>query len=682
MADGARSLQPGERLAIGLPAVTVAIGWKAAARVSIVACLTDKANKVLGTEGLVATATPRGSGGAVALVGAGRSETSYSVDLPAVPAGVDKIIFCVIVEGGEAPSVGGLGLNLAIGGGGPIASFDLPDHLGQAAALIGEFYRLGDAWKFRAMAEGLQKGAEGLAAFLGCDPAALLGATGPAPPAPPPPPIPSPTPPPPRPFPRAPTPPPVEEAPPGLSLARPARAVSPPAVPPDQFSCRGWALTGQGVGIAGAAGIGRELLDLRRDPQGGLWPAAFDRQPMTGEPLEPAPRLIHTNGRSLGETGLPYLPAIVSLDPESRQSETIRAGAQIFAAGGTPPRLVAVDPTAGKAWWKAPWARSWEPIRGVPAGSRLPAYAIGLAGTPEGVFFAAETKLVHLLPEQQGICVATPFEGSPIAAPAAIGAIIVLVLRGEDGLFLLMRAPGGEIRTLPVAADDGSWRDETALGSAATDGETAFWGGQLGFLVLEDAVEAPSAFWRRWPSKVEGLPFLRPYLAPNGRFWAMCREVVDGGTPGPALACGMTVSGASGKRQLLGPHLSVGNSTYRDHDRYHAPWDDPAETVKLGADYADCWILPLLRLGQGSTVVALVKDNARSGGCRGFVFREGSSPVREAALALHRENRDLVMLNHLLRISSTDEIEIFVDADRLCIHHAESNICASWSISF
>jgi hypothetical protein len=144
----------------------------------------------------------------------------------------------------------------------------------------------------------------------------------------------------------------------------------------------------------------------------------------------------------------------------------------------------------------------------------------------------------------------------------------------------------------------------------------------------------------------------------------------------------MSVAGALRRNSLLGPHVSVGRRTYRDHDRYDVPWNDAAETLKLGADYSDRWILPLLRIGHSASVVALVKDDARSGGSRGFVFREGPSPIREVALALHRENRDLAMLNHVLRISSADEIEIFVDADRLCIHHAESNTCASWSISF
>jgi stress response protein SCP2 len=681
MAEAVRSLQPGERLATGAAAATVAIGWKAAARASILACLTDKANKVIGKNGLVATATPRVAGGAVALDSAGGSETRYSINLLAVPAGVEKIIFCAILDGGEATSVGRLGLSLVIGGsGGPIARFDLPDHAGQAAtALIGEFYRLGDAWKFRAIGESPPNGAEGLARFLGCDPATMVEATGPAPPAPP---APAPPPPPPPPPSRAPAPPPVARETPGLSLARPVRTVSPPAAPADQFSCRGWALGAEGVGTPGAGGIGRELLDLRSDPKGRLWPAAFERDPMTGEALDPAPRLVLTNGHSLGDTGLPHLPAVSALDPASRQAETIPPGAQIFAAGGTPPRLVAVDAAAGKAWWKAPWKGSWIAIGRVPAGPQLPLHALGLAGSPEGVFFAAETALIHLLPEQQPVCSANSFDGTPVAAPAAVGAAIVLLLREAEGLSLLIRSPGGETQTIKVAAADEGWREEGPFGAAATDGETAFWVGQKGFVALEDTLEAPAAFWRRWPAKVEGLPFLRPYLAANGRFWAMCREIADDGAPGPALAAGMTVAGSREKRGLLGPHLSVGDRTYRDHDLYSTPWGDPVETVELGADYADCWMLPLLRLGNGSTVVGLVKDSARSGGSRGFVFREGELTLREVALALHRENRDLIMLNHVLRISSTDDIAIFVDADRLCIHHAESNTCASWSISF
>ena len=134
MADAAQSMQPGERLAISSAAVSVAISWKAGGGASIIACLADKASKVSGKTGLVATATPQGAGGAVALVSAGKSETSYSVNLPAVPTAVEKIIFCVIVGGSETTSVGQLDLNLVISGSdGPIARFDMPDHAGHAA---------------------------------------------------------------------------------------------------------------------------------------------------------------------------------------------------------------------------------------------------------------------------------------------------------------------------------------------------------------------------------------------------------------------------------------------------------------------------------------------------------------------------------------------------------------------
>ena len=398
--------------------------------------------------------------------------------------------------------------------------------------------------------------------------------------------------------------------------------------------------------------------------------------------LDPPPRLVLTNGRSLGETGLPQLTAISALDPGSRQAETIPPGAQIFASGGTPPRLVAVDATGGKAWWKAPWSGKWVSIGRCPPGRLLAHHALGLVGTAEGVFFAAGSALVNLLPDQLPACLAAPFEGIPVGPPSAVGPLVALPLRGAQDLSLFLRLPGGETRTVPVAMADEGWHEDETLAGAATDGEVAYWVGQHGFIVLEDALEGPVAHWRRWPAKVEGLPFLRPYLAANGRFWAMCREVVEGASPGPALACAMTVAGSRDKRALLGPHLSVCSRTYRDHDRYDVPWEDPVETVKLGTDFEERWILPLLRLGNGSTVVALVKDGELSGGSRGFVFREGPSGPRDVALALHTENRDLIMLQHVLRISSTDDIEIFVDADRLCIHHAESNTCASWSISF
>ena len=689
--------------------LSATVGWGVAARTPVYACLMTAAQKVRAPTDIIAPARPRSLCGALSLRSWNERAAIFDVDLSLVPEDVAMIVFCALAPQDAAGSLGPLDLDITLGGpaGEPLARFELPDdEASKAAALLGKLYRRGAGWRFDAYGQGFKDGIRPLAAHVGCSAEDLEQAATPPPPppapapAPPPPPVPAPPPPAAAP---APPPPPVQPPPPpaaeGSGGPPPAarRPGPPPASEPpppvdeaeERFSCRGWTLGESGVvdppgtRRRGTALLARELLDLRRDAAGGHWPAYFQFQPMTGDRLPPGPRGICTVGRAVGASGLPEIDEISSLDPGSHTHEEVPDGARFFASGGTPPRLVAVNPTDGQAWWKAPLSERWVPIGRCPPAAALPAFASGAVGTAEGVFYAADRSLVHLLPEQRPEFRRLPLPGTPIAAPGVVAGAVLLPIASDKGVGLAVRNPAGEPVELAVADGAGA---KGPLGGPVVNADSGicFWVGAGGYLVFEDGMDGAMATWRAWPAGIEGLPFLRPYRAPNGRFWAMCVEVSGGGAVyGKALAVLMTPAGSKEKHPLLGPYLSVGSQTFRGRSRHSEPWRDGVEEINLGFDFEGRWILPLLRIGCRHTVVALVEDSAGSGSAvREFIFREGPVPPREVTLALHTDNGSLKMLAQTFRISSTDELELFLDGERLCIHHFESNQCASWSISF
>jgi hypothetical protein len=431
------------------------------------------------------------------------------------------------------------------------------------------------------------------------------------------------------------------------------------------------------VTVPRSALVQRELLEVRADAAGLFWPSQFRHNPMTGEALPVTTHFVRTVGRALGPLGLPELDEVDGVDPLSRRDEQVPDGARFFASGGTPPRLIAIDGLEGQAWWKAPWSDRWVPIGRCPRAAALPAFASGAIGTAHGVFYAAEDALVHLLVDQQPAFQSLPVSAAPLGPPGTAAGHVLLPIASKDGLKLAMRSTDGLMVELAVPGARGA---EGPLGGPVTNAETGvcFWPGASGFLVFEEGLDGPSCAWRTWPAGAAGLPFQRPFRAANGRYWAMCVELTPGGY-GRALACSMAAAGSRDKQVLLGPHASVGTQTFRGRARHLEPWRGAEEEINLGLDYEGRWLLPLLRLGERETVLGLI-DGAAS--AREFLFREEECAPREITLALHRDNGRLTMLGQTFHVSSTDDLELFLDGERLSVHHSESNQCASWSISF
>lgn len=673
MAESSASLVRGANTAIASAQVNITIDWAAGVSAAVYACPTAADGKMRSGKDSLSAGRTGGSGPIRASFGSS-PKAAFALDLAKVAAEVAKIQFCIAVATGTRAALGKLVLSVSTPAG-SIAHFDLPDDLRDDAALVmAELYRRGGDWKLRAVGQGFKDGLDRLAEFLGCDPADLRDAAKaraePASPAAPRPAVSSSA--------------PITSSNPAPAPRGVVRAASSVSAPPsaDLFSCRGWALSEEGVDSSGplARGVSlhdRELLDLRRDGQGKLWPAAFLYQPWTGEELPAKPQLDITSGRGVAPGGLPHLESVKALDIASRQEESVPEGARLFASGGMPPRLVAVDPVDCRAWWHAPMSKQWIPLGRCPSSS-LPSYANGAVGTPDGVFYAADDGLVHILPEQKPTLKTHAVNGSPIAAPAAIEGIVAAPFRVDGGIILTVRLADGSLEQVS-AGPSGQKAEDEVLGPPVVNSGVAFWIGRAGFLSFDADPQRATAKWHAWPAGTEGLAFLTPYRSANGRLWAMGRQVGPGGR---AVVCAMAAGGSREVHDLLGPHVSVGPQTFRGRGRYQEPWGDATEEINIGLDYEGRWILPLLRLGNRETLVALVEQASDEGGMRAFLFREETGAKREIALALHGDNRALKLLGQTFRVGSTDDIELFLNDERLSVHHFESNQCTSWSVSF
>ncbi len=170
----------------GLTAVTVGLGWDVRSTtgtdfdLDASAILVDASGKVTGDKDFVFFNNLASSDGSVKhlgdnLTGAGEGDDEQvDVDLAAVPATVDKIVFPVSIYDAESRSQSfGQVRNAFIrivnkAGGAELARYDLSEDASTETAMVfGELYRNGADWKFRAVGQGYASGLKGIAQDFG-----------------------------------------------------------------------------------------------------------------------------------------------------------------------------------------------------------------------------------------------------------------------------------------------------------------------------------------------------------------------------------------------------------------------------------------------------------------------------------------------------------------------------------
>lgn len=170
LSKGANAPIPGPQAVVQVASGTV---------VDLAALLVTSSGKVRSDADFVFYNQPNGPG--VQL----QPPSTLQLNLPAVPAEIDKIVLTASLDGSGPATFGGAGqlmVSVRDGAGTELASF-APTGLGpEKALLLVEFYRRQDAWKVRAVGQGYSAGLAGIATDFG------ISVDDPGPAAPPPPP--------------------------------------------------------------------------------------------------------------------------------------------------------------------------------------------------------------------------------------------------------------------------------------------------------------------------------------------------------------------------------------------------------------------------------------------------------------------------------------------------------------
>ncbi len=174
------------KTAPGLSAVTVGLGWDKRTTTGVdfdidaSAILLDAGGKVTGDRDFVFFNNLTSSDGSVRhlgdnLTGVGEGDDEQiAVDLTAVPAGVQRIVFPVSIHDAATRAQSFGQVNRAFirvvdqSGRQELARYDLTeDASAETAMVFGELYRNGSEWKFRAVGQGWSSGLKGLAQDFG-----------------------------------------------------------------------------------------------------------------------------------------------------------------------------------------------------------------------------------------------------------------------------------------------------------------------------------------------------------------------------------------------------------------------------------------------------------------------------------------------------------------------------------
>ncbi|MEV4680187.1 TerD family protein [Streptomyces kurssanovii] len=156
-------------------AVVVSLRWNSAtgdgdADVSVL--LLDADGKVRSDTDFFFYNNPAAADGSVQLLGKkptdDGNEDRISLDLTAVPAGVERIVVAASQYGGSTfGELNDLRVTVADRAGEALLGFSITDAGVESAFIFGELYRRGTDWKFRAIGQGYETGLAGLATDFG-----------------------------------------------------------------------------------------------------------------------------------------------------------------------------------------------------------------------------------------------------------------------------------------------------------------------------------------------------------------------------------------------------------------------------------------------------------------------------------------------------------------------------------
>ncbi|AOH85165.1 hypothetical protein AWL63_15565 [Sphingomonas panacis] len=124
------------------------------------AYILDGTGKVRGDEDMIFFNQPATRDGSVSLSGA-----NFTIDLSKIAADIERIAICAVPEQGTVADLKRIDLEAP----GVVAFSQDTAGMSEAAVIIGEFYRRGGDWKFRAIAQGFNGGLAPLSRHFGID---------------------------------------------------------------------------------------------------------------------------------------------------------------------------------------------------------------------------------------------------------------------------------------------------------------------------------------------------------------------------------------------------------------------------------------------------------------------------------------------------------------------------------
>jgi len=168
------SMIKGANMPVAASSVRAVLTWTAGPgtpEVDVSALLLTDQGRVRSDGDFVFYNQPRHASAAVVHGGkatAGSTVTDVvDVALPAVEPAIGSVLIAASVQGGTFAEVPGLMLTLRDHGGAELAHFEISGATTETAYLLGELYRRGGGWKFRAVGQGYDSGLGGLATDFG-----------------------------------------------------------------------------------------------------------------------------------------------------------------------------------------------------------------------------------------------------------------------------------------------------------------------------------------------------------------------------------------------------------------------------------------------------------------------------------------------------------------------------------
>ncbi|MBJ8345110.1 VWA domain-containing protein [Antrihabitans sp. YC2-6] len=157
---------------VGLPAsagrVRVEVSWSGGPGLDAAALLLAANGKVRSDADMVFYNQPNSTEGTVRHLGKQGNRDALAVDLAGMPAIIETVAVTASAEGAPFSQVSGLSVRVVDdGSGAELARFDVPPAATETAFVLGELYKRGGAWKFRAVGQGWASGLAGLATDYG-----------------------------------------------------------------------------------------------------------------------------------------------------------------------------------------------------------------------------------------------------------------------------------------------------------------------------------------------------------------------------------------------------------------------------------------------------------------------------------------------------------------------------------